>query len=121
MNEMNERTFTQTELNNIVSDRLKAERAKITKEIADREADLTRRESLLSAKADWTRRGLPADLLDSLDLSREGAIEAAETALQSYQARTSAQRGGFPGKPDMIGDNSRIDDARLRNAFGLKH
>ena len=115
MSEANERVFTQEELNRIVADRLKAERGKIMREAADREAELNRRESLLTAKADWTRRGLPADLLDSLDLSKDGALEAAERIVSGYSQHN---RGGFVGQQDIIGSTGS-DDAQLRNAFGL--
>ena len=112
-----ERTFSQDEVNRIVADRLKAERAKIMREADQREAELNRRESLLTAKEDWTRRGLPADLLDSIDLTKDGALEAAERVFSGF---SKPRRAGFDGKQDLIGDDSDIDSG-LRNAFGLNN
>lgn len=111
----NERSFSQDEVNRIVADRLKAERAKIMREAEQREAELNRRETLLTAKADWTRRGLPADLLDSIDLSKDGALEAAERV---FSTLSKPSRVGFSGKQDIIGGDTDIDSG-LRNAFGL--
>ena len=119
MNE-NERTFSQDEVNRIVADRLKAERAKLMKEANDRERELTRRENLLNAKADWTKRGLPADLLDNLDLSKDGVLEAAESIVSAYTKPVS-YRGGYDGKQDIIGGTGGDETTQLRNAFGLTH
>ena len=108
-----ERTFSQDEVNRIVADRLKAERSKIMKEAEQRAAELDRRESLLAAKADWAKRGLPADLLDSIDISNPDALAAAERALKAYQQPSN---GGFEGGQDIGGQS---DTAAVRNAFGL--
>lgn len=122
-----ERTFSQDELNTIVSERLKQERAKIMREVNQREAELTRREALLTAKADWQKRGLPADLLDTLDLSKEGALDMAATILESIRISPNAGRGGHLGKIgyggsiESSGDAGQRNDpdAALRSAMGL--
>ena len=117
MSEPNDRTFTQDELNRIVADRLKSEPDKYMREAQQREAELNRREALLTAKADWAKRGLPADLLDSLDLSKDGALEAAESIVSGLSKGT---RGGFDGRQDIVGGTDNEPDG-LRKAFGLNH
>lgn len=111
---MSEKTFTQDEVNAIVQERLKQEKAKIMREAEQREAAIARRESLLDARADWQKRGLPADLLDNLDLSREGVIDDAASILENMKPH-SAPRAGYMGgrsphepTPDLT-----------RQAFGL--
>jgi len=117
MSEPNDRVFTQDEVNRIVADRLKSERDKYMREAQQREAELNRREALLTAKADWAKRGLPADLLDSLDLSKDGALEAAENIVSGL---SKGNRGGFDGRQDIIGSAGDESDG-LRKAFGLNH
>lgn len=111
-----ERTFTQAELDQIVSDRLRKERAKITAEAQQRAAELDRREALLAAKEDWSKRGLPVSLLDSLDISKDGALEAAAAVLAGLQNKEPDKRGGSP-EPNRT-EYTSCDP--MRNAFGLK-
>ncbi len=114
-----ERTFTQDEVNKLIGDRLKQERAKLMREAQEREAELNRREALLTAKADWTKRGLPADLLDSLDLTREGALDTAAAVLEKYQAnRAFPSTGGVD--PAALPPESGGRRDGLRDAFGLR-
>lgn len=111
-----ERTFTQAELDQIVSERLRKERAKMTAEAQQRSAELDRREAMLTAKESWSRKGLPVNLLDSIDFTKDGALEAAEAVLQGFQKNTPSNAGGSPepGKtPVKLADD-------MRNAFGLK-
>ena len=114
-----ERTFTQDEVNKMIGDRLKQERAKLMREAQEREAELNRREALLTAKADWAKRGLPADLLDSLDLTREGALDTAAAVLEKYQAnRAFPSTGGVD--PAALPPESSARRDGLRDAFGLR-
>lgn len=123
MSENNERSFTQEEVNNIVSDRLKQERTKIMREAQEHEAKLNRREALLAAKADWTKRGLPADLLDTLDLSQEGSIEAAASILERIKPanteKEAPQKANLPHFTTSIAGGTASKPDVLRNAFGL--
>ena len=111
-----DRTFTQAELDQIVKDRLAKERAKITAEVQQRAAELERREALLTAKEDWSKRGLPVSLLDSLDISKDGALEAAAAVLAGMQQRGPDSRGGNPNP----GPSGCPPSDPMRNAFGLK-
>lgn len=110
-----ERTFTQAELDQIVSDRLRKERAKMTAEATQRAAELDRREAMLAAKEDWSKRGLPVALLDSLDFSKDGALDAAAAVLAGIQSNAPSPRGGvIDGSPGVPTPDP------MRNAFGLK-
>ena len=111
-----EKHFTQAEVDQIIAERLRKERAKISSEVQQRAAELDRREALLAAKEDWNKRGLPVDLLDSLDISKDGALEAAATVLANMKGNRSDVRGGRVG--DEIDTESSGDP--MRGAFGLK-
>ncbi|MDO4356537.1 MAG: hypothetical protein Q4E13_08520 [Clostridia bacterium] len=113
----NERTFTQAEVDQIISERLRKERNRFQQEAQQREAELTRREQLLSAKEDWSRRGLPLDLLDNLDLSKDGAMEAAASIVERIRVPEVSNRGGtfYVGQTT----SERTADS-TREAFGLQ-
>lgn len=113
----NERTFTQAELDQIIMERLRKERAKLTAEAQQREAELNRREQLLTAKEEWSKRGLPVSLLDSLDITKEGALDAAAAVLDGLKKSAPAadNAGGNPEPGTM-----RFESDPMRNAFGLK-
>lgn len=117
-----ERMFTQAELDQIVSDRLKRERTKYQQEAAQRAAELDRRERLLTAKADWQKKGLPVDLLDALELS-DDALERAESTLTAYMGKNKQ-----PRMPANVGAPQPTNEYMLyhkgggdpmRGAFGL--
>ena len=112
----NERLFTQAELDQIIADRLRKERAKMTAGAQQREAELSRREALLTAKEDWSKRGLPVSLLDSLDIGKDGALEAAAAVLEKLHVNAPDPRGG---SPDSHHADIGFSDP-IRNAFGLK-
>ena len=109
------KTFDQEEVNRIVAERLKQERSKIMREAEQREAAIARREALLDARADWLKRGLPADLLDSLDLSRDGVVDAAASILEGMKTQTAPRAGFIGGRTPK---ESTPADA-TRAAFGL--
>lgn len=115
----NERLFTQAELDQIIADRLRKERAKMTAEAQQREAELSRREALLTAKEDWSKRGLPVSLLDSLDIGKDGALEAAAAVLEKLHsdANKPDPSGGTPGGQYHTGESAPDP---IRDAFGLK-
>lgn len=120
MNNPEERTFTQTELDQIIKDRLTKERSKYQAEANQRTAELDRRERLLSAKEEWREKGLPVALLDSIDLSKEGAIEAAELALGNIAGKTTENKH-LPHFSAPLGNSSEGRFDRMRVAFGLDH
>ena len=84
------KTFTQEEVNKIVSDRLARERAKQEPqidpaELARREKDLVARENLQTCAEYIKEKGLDAGLLDILDTSEpEGFKKTVEALLKLY-------------------------------------
>ena len=118
MNE--ERTFTQQELDQILNERLKRERAKFQQEADRRAAELDKRERMLEVKADWQRKGLPVGLLDSLDLS-EDSLANAEAVLQGYELKDGGPKGvSFHGGMPCIGGAPHFSQGDpMRQAFGL--
>lgn len=113
------RLFSQEELDKIISDRLKQERAKFARELAQKEAELRQRETMLTARVDWERRGLPADLLDVLDMSKENVIESAGKILETLTKENRIfPNGGFaPATESRFVGND--EDAAIRAAMGL--
>ncbi len=113
-----ERTFTQAEVDQLIGERLKREREKYRQEADQRAAELDRRERLLTAKADWQRRGLPADLLDVLDISDE-ALERAENALRDYTKNDNRPTLPRSAGADPHATPYRAGPDPMRKAFGL--
>lgn len=113
----NERTFTQAEVDQIISERLRKERNRFQLEAQQREAELTRREQLLSAKEAWSKKGLPIDLLDSLDLSKDGALDAAASIVERIRTPEVSSRGGTA---DIRPATSEYSTDSTREAFGLQ-
>ena len=114
-----ERTFTQAEVDQLIGERLKRERAKYQQEADQRAAELDRRERLLTAKADWQKKGLPVDLLDAMDITDE-ALERAESVLRGY-----TKNDNRPTLPRSAGADPHAVPYRagadpLKKAFGLR-
>lgn len=119
------KTFTQEEVNNIVSDRLKREREKMSKEqeekLNEREKAIAARELKLTATEKLTAVGLPKTLVDAINCSDEEtmnkSIEIISQAFHSNptnekpQARASYTPRGL-GVPSFGTD--------IRNAMGIK-
>ena len=116
-----ERMFSQAELDQIVRDRLSKERNKCQAEVNRRAAELDQRERLLSAKEEWSAKGLPVALLDSIDLSREGALEAAEAAIGSITHKNDNNTSGPQFTKALSGAASAGKVDNMRVAFGLDH
>lgn len=79
-NEINteiEKTFTQAEVNHIVSERLAKDRAKGTADLEKRETELRARELAMSAREMLSEKGLPKDLADILKYSDEESLKKA--------------------------------------------
>lgn len=118
-----DKTFTQEEVNSIVSERLKQERAKIMKEAQEKEAELTRREALMNTRADWQKRGLPVDLLDCLDAEK---LDAAAVILEGIKKNSKGQKGGFdysnsrlPNRNESEDDQEGPTEKAIRQKMGL--
>lgn len=119
-----ETTFTQEQVNKIVSDRLAREKVKSEAALAEREQQLAQRELLLTAKEKLNESGLPVELLDALNVS---SPEAMEKSLNTVKAVIDKIKAEAPkpftihgAKPAEAGRRPEVGaDSRLRKAMGL--
>lgn len=119
-----ETTFTQEQVNKIVSDRLAREKVKSEAALAEREQQLAQRELLLTAKEKLTDAGLPVELLNALNVSSPEAMEKAITTLKGVIDKIKAEAPKpftiHGAKPAEAGRRPEVGaDSRLRKAMGL--
>lgn len=108
------KTFTQEEVNQIVSSRLKEEREKMKKEqdaaFAEREAALAGREARMDAIGKLRSKGLPDTLVDAINCTDGDSVDKSiEILAQTYKQGSNTQphapyhpAGGTGEKPDPI-------------------
>ena len=115
------KTFTQDELNHIISDRLAKERGKYETQLAEKEQELSRRELMFTAKERIAETGLPPAILDAINMADAETMEKSLEILQ--KAWPERKEPGFvgmtPGQSDRripIGNTMH----GVRDAFGLK-
>lgn len=124
-----EKTFTQEQVNAIVSKRLAEAKASNESALSKREAELNQREMQIRAKELLTERGLPKQLADVLKYSDEESLVKAIDVIEHTRgfkesAENEQKKDGKPkrriienilpsGKDDAVGDP-------LRKAMGLK-
>lgn len=123
-----DKTFSQDDVNRIVSERLAKEKSKADAAIAQREQDLAHREFLLTAKETLTSKGFPTELLDALNTSSPEAFEKSLDILtnnmddliagaKKQKEPPKAGGGGFGDKlPPLHGCGIR----EVRSAMGLE-
>ena len=123
-----ERTFTQEQVNAIVSERLNKEKqkgesalAEREKQFAEREQQLANREALIDLKDKLKEKGLPAELLPVLNVQDKEALKTALDALDDYIERQKAK------EPRRIYQELKLPETRehetvadLRKAMGLR-
>lgn len=119
-----ETTFTQEQVNKIVSDRLAREKVKSEAALAEREQQLAQRELLLTAKEKLTESGLPVELLDALNVSSPEAMDKAITTLKGVIDKIKAEAPKpftiHGAKPAEAGRRPEVGaDSQLRKAMGL--
>ena len=121
-----ETTFTQEQVNKIVSDRLAREKVKSEAALAEREQQLAQRELLLTAKEKFTDAGLPVELLNALNVSSPEAMEKAITTLKGVIDKIKAEapkpftiHGAKPAEAGRRPELESSGDSRLRKAMGL--
>lgn len=118
-----EKTFSQDDVNRIVGERLAAEKRKGEAALAEREQQLAQRELLLTAKEKINEMGLPAELVNALNVSSPEALEKAlstvKTVLDKYksEARPIKFSGAKPAE-SLSGVRNTGDDS-LRKAMRL--
>lgn len=122
-----EKTFTQEQVNAIVSERLAKERTKgetafaeREQQFAERERQLANREALLDLKEQLKDMGLPAELLPVLNVQDKDALKAALDALKDIKNKSPREivQNTLPtGNPNGYDDSDA--DAQLRKAMRL--
>lgn len=120
-----EKTFTQEQVNQIISERLARDRAKSEAALVEKEQQLAQRELLLNAKERINEMGLPVELLDALNISSSEALEKSLNTMkavlekQKSEAKPIKFRGVHPATPDRPNPNSSLSETDLRKAMGL--
>ena len=119
------KTFTQEEVNNIVSDRLKRERDKMGKEqeekLNERERAIAARELRMTATEKLADAGLPKTLVDALNCSDEEtmnkSIEIISKAFQEQGNMTSETQKRVLYTPR---GSEIVAGPDFRNVMGIK-
>lgn len=106
----NEKTFTQEEVNAIVSKRLQQEREKYDKEFSAKSLKLQARATLIE-------NGLSGDLVDALNLSDEETAKNSLDAILKLKATNRPQFAGMSYVPRRDSGGVHKDD--IRAAMGL--
>lgn len=120
-----EKTFTQEQVNQIISERLARDRAKSEAALVEKEQQLAQRELLLNAKERINEMGLPVELLDALNISSSEALEKSLNTVkavlekQKSEAQPIKFRGATPATPNRPKANSSFDETDIRKAMGL--
>lgn len=86
------RTFTQEEVNQIISGRLKEEREKMKKEqdasFAEREQKIAAREMRMNALDKLHEKGLPTSLVDAINCSSDETMnKSIDILMQTYETK----------------------------------
>ena len=133
-----EKTFTQDEVNRIVQDRLAKERTKYDPKpdpLAEREAELARREFMFTAREKMTEKGLPVELLEAMNTSSPEAFEKSMETIEQklygpYVSIKDPATGEYvrlhPGEPippfttPGTGQQPQGLSDKVREAMGLK-
>ena len=119
-----EKTFTQEQVNQIISDRLARDRAKGEAALAEREQQLAQRELLLTAREKLTENGLPVELVVALNVSSPEALEKAlstvKTVMDKYKAEAQPIKIIGGAKPaEVLCRAKYTGDGSLRKAMEL--
>lgn len=114
------KTFTQEEVNQIVSNRLKEEREKMKKEqdasFAEREQKITAREMRMNALEKLQEKGLPSSLVDAINCSDDETMtKSIDILMQTYKTEPQGHR-----EPSYTPkDGSGVPHDTVRKAMGL--
>ena len=120
--ETGERTFTQEEVNRIVSERLGRERGKAAADLEEREKAVHARELAVLAAEKLAEAGLPKELSAVLKYDDESSLESAIQTLSSLRGFKAGKKEEPERKiipyvlPEGEHDNSGID-YQIQNAF----
>lgn len=122
--ERSEKTFTQDEVNKIVSERLARDKGKNSAELEKREHELEQRELAMTAREKLAERGLPKELAEVLrfsdDESMNKSIDAIEKIINENKTQGVTFRGFQPGQSlDFKNADSQLN-SEMRKAMGLR-
>ena len=119
------RTFTQDEVNRIVSERLGRERDKLSTELDEREKAVKARELAVIAAEKLAAAGLPKELNAVLRYDDEASLDAAISQLSTLRGFNNGKNTPDGGKKRIIENKlpepSEYDntDNKIRDAFRL--
>lgn len=122
-----QKTFTQDEVNRIVSERLQREKEKSGASLEEREKDLAKREFNLKAKEILDQKKLPHTLLEALNTESEEAFNKSLEVLEqciSDKLKGDKITGAEPGGTVKFSTGMRHgsvakDEGDIRKAMGL--
>lgn len=117
------RTFTQEEVNAIVSKRLNEQKMALNAELDQREKDLEKRQMAVRATELLSEKGLRKELASVLRYDTEEELIAAIDAISNVQNMRAADNSGsvqvIENKLPAFNNDSSDTDS-VRTAFGLK-
>ncbi|MDD3569625.1 MAG: hypothetical protein PHY44_00790 [Lachnospiraceae bacterium] len=87
-----DKTFTQDDVNRIVSKRLAEEKSKSEADLAKREQELKQREFKLNAKEILTANGMPEGLMDAFNCSDEETLKNSIKIVKSFAEEYAKSR-----------------------------
>ena len=127
-NKGEQKTFTQEQVNAIVSDRLARDRQKQSEEMSKKEQELAQREFRLNSRQKLIDRGYSESLMDALNCSSEEAFNKAldiidslikertpskeQAELEKNRARFTTPMNGFSG--------ARREEDPIKKAMNLR-
>ncbi len=95
-----EKTFTQDEVNQIISERLKRERAKTEPPDDSKEKELSERESRLDCREYIDNKGYPKELLNLFDTSNIETFKGSvENLIKAFPSIVGTKATGGTGSP----------------------
>lgn len=114
------KTFSQEDVNRIVSERLTREKQRLESAFTEREQGLAKRELLLTAREKMIDAGLPVELLDALNMvdaqTLDNSINLIKAAIaERPSSRTTQMQMSIP----MCGSSDDKMNVAVRNAMGL--
>lgn len=119
------KTFSQEDVNRIVSARLAQEKTKADAELVKKEQELAQRELLLTAKEKLTEKKLPLTLLDAMNASSPEALDKSISILEAAFAAATKTTVEIKGVTPYVSPTRAAAEAAggagaVRKAMGLK-
>lgn len=115
------RTFSQDDVNRIVSERLSKEKAKNEAEHVKKEQELAQRELVLTAKELLSNKDLPPELYEAINCSSKEVLERSIDIIHTAfsKRRPFKMKGAVPGESGREDGDEAVDNAHIRKAMGL--